>query len=84
MMMKTQLQAPLFNKTKTCAMVSHTLSLSNGTPGSIFKSLCFREIRGSIIPKYQVFHLTTDHFLEDSLNEIRQGCKWTNNSKPKT
>ena len=71
-MKKTQLQAQPSNKMKTCVMGSHTLPSNNGNLNSIFKSLCSREIKGSKIPRHQIFQITIDHFEEDSWNEIIQ------------
>ena len=51
-------------KTKTCAMDSHTLPLSNENSSSIFKSLCTKEIKIFKIPRVKNFQISIDHFIK--------------------
>ena len=62
-----QIAQPSSNKMKTCASVSPTLLLNNGSNEevNIFKSLCSRELTGSKPPRDQIFFLSSDRFEEE-------------------
>ena len=67
-MRRTQQTAqPSSSKMKTCASVSPTLLLNNGSNGhvNIFKSLCSRKLTGSKPPRDQIFFLSFDRFEEE-------------------
>ena len=62
-----QTAQPSSNKMKTCASISPTLLLNNGSNEevNIFKSLCSRELTGSKPPRDQIFFLSFDKFEEE-------------------
>ena len=46
-----------------------------------YSYIYLREIKGSSIPKSHIFEIIVDRFIEEDMIEIKQGCKWTNDSK---